>query len=447
MEPRPALSSHLDVDVAIVGGGFTGLWTARELKRRDPALRIAVLEQAVCGFGASGRNGGWASSFYPLSDEAIVARHGHDSFRHLRRVLQEGVTRLGAAMADDGIDGDFIQGGTLNFARSDIQAERLRRHVQESRELGYREEDLRWLDESEANQRAVVTGTRGASYSPHCARLHPAKLVRGLAQVNERLGVDIFENTKITRIVGATGRRPAQVVSPSANVHARYVVRATEGFTPSLPGARRSVAPLYSLMIATSPQSQSFWDQVGLSGHETFSDERHLIIYGQRTRDNRFAFGGRGAPYHFGSAVEPRFDSNAKVFALLEATLRELFPLLEGTVTHRWGGPLAMARDQSPSVLVDHASGLASAGGYTGDGVVMTHVAATALADLICTPETPSDYSVLPFVQHRSKRWEVEPFRWLGINAALSAADRADRAEAKGKSEGASSRLLARLMN
>jgi glycine/D-amino acid oxidase-like deaminating enzyme len=271
-------------------------------------------------------------------------------------------------------------------------------------------------------------------------------LVRGLAEVNERLGVEIYENSRATRIVGSKGTSAAEVATAGGSVHARFVVRATEGFTPTLAHQRRSVAPIFSLMIASEPQSHGFWDEAGFAQYETFADDRHLIIYGQRTSDDRIAFGGRGAPYHFGSTIEPRFDENPKVFSLLEATLRELFPHLEGDVAYRWGGPLAMARDQSPSVLVDYESGLASAGGYTGDGVVMSYVAANALADLLTAPDVATDYTSLPFVQHRSKPWEFEPFRWLGINTALGAASWADRVEERHQRESRAGRWLERLL-
>jgi glycine/D-amino acid oxidase-like deaminating enzyme len=445
--PRAALDRHLDVDVAIIGGGFTGLWTARELKRRDPALSIVVLEKEVCGFGASGRNGGWASALYPLGDEAIIARHGRDAFDRLRRQLRDGVRTLGQSLTSDNINADFVHGGTLDFARSPLQARRLQEHVRDARELGYTPDDLVWLDALEASDRGFVAGSLGATYSPHCARLHPARLVRGLAEVNERLGVEVYENSGVTRIVGSRGRSAAEVATAGGSVHARFVVRATEGFTPTLAHQRRKVAPVFSLMIATQPQSHGFWDEAGFGHYETFADDRHLIIYGQRTSDDRIAFGGRGAPYHFGSTVEPRFDQSPKVFSLLEATLRELFPALEGDIAFRWGGPLAMARDQSPSVLVDYESGLASAGGYTGDGVVMSYVAANALADLLTAPDVATDYTSLPFVQHRSKSWEFEPFRWLGINAALGAASWADRVEERNQRESRAGRWLERLLN
>lgn len=444
---RRSLEEHLDVDVAIVGGGFTGLWTARELLRRDRDLRVCVLERSVCGFGASGRNGGWASALYPLSDQGVIARHGRASFDHLRHELQRSVIAFGEALDEDGIDAHYDRGGTLVFARSEVQAERLRRQVDSSRELGYGPDDLTWLSPGEASERGVVTNSFGATFTPHCARIHPARLVRGLADVVERLGGQIFENTKATRLLGARPGRSAEVVTETASVHATYVVRATEGFTPTLPGQRRHVAPIYSLMIASEPQPDSFWDEVGFSHNETFADDRHLIIYGQRTNDRRIAFGGRGAPYHFGSTVEERFDKSAKVFGLLEETLRELFPSLEGDISYQWGGPLAMARDQSPSVLADYRSGLASAGGYTGDGVVMSYVAANALADLIIDPQNETWTTHLPFVQHRSKRWEFEPLRWLGINAGLGAASWADRVESRHERESRAGRWLERFLD
>jgi glycine/D-amino acid oxidase-like deaminating enzyme len=430
-----------------VGGGFTGLWSARELKRRDPSLRIAVLEKSVCGFGASGRNGGWASALYPLSDDAVVARYGRDAFNQLRLDLQGAVRSLGESAKADGIDAHFVQGGTMTFARSDVQAKRLRESVTAANENGYGPDDLTWLEPDAARERGTLSASHGATYSPHCARIHPARLVRGLAEVNERLGVAIFENTTVARIVAGHGDTLAEVITPHASIHARFVIRATEGFTTTLPGERRSVAPIYSLMIATEPQSRSFWDETGFGGYETFADDRHLIIYGQRTNDDRVAFGGRGAPYHFGSTVEPRFDANSKVFKVLESTLHELFPTLEGDITHRWGGPLAMPRDLSPSVLVDYTTGLASAGGYTGDGVVMSYVAANCLADLITSPEIQTSFTTLPFVQHRSKRWEVEPLRWTGINVGLGLAAWADRVEERRHKESRASGLLDRLFN
>ena len=442
---RPALAHDLDVDVAIVGGGYSGLWTARELLRRDPHLHVVVLEQSVCGYGASGRNGGWASALFPVGDKEVIRRFGQSKFADQRALLRREVSALGAAISDDAIESQFVHGGSLVFARSEVQSRRLQLDVERSIELGSHEGDFRWLTREQALDRANLSSVYGATFTPHCGRLHPAKLVRGLANVVETLGVTIFEATSVARILPATRTHRATAITAHGNVRANVVIRATEGFTPTLPKQRRQVAPLFSLMIATEPLANSFWEQTGLRHFETFADDRHLIIYGQRTADNRIAFGGRGAPYHFGSTVEPRFAENARVFGLLASTLHELFPSLDVSVTHQWGGPLAMPRDLTPSVVFDSELGLASLGGYTGDGVVLSRTCAQALADLIVTPNVTSEFTNLGFVQRLSRKWEIEPLRWLGVNTGLRLATWADRREQRTSSETFSAGLLRRL--
>jgi glycine/D-amino acid oxidase-like deaminating enzyme len=262
----------------------------------------------------------------------------------------------------------------------------------------------------------------GATFTPHCAAIHPARLVRGLARAVERRGVTIIERTPVEAV--SEGR----VETALGNLRADVIVRATEGYTPSLRGQRRSLAPVYSLMVATEPLPQSQWDRIGLDDRETFTDLRHLIIYGQRTSDGRLAFGGRGAPYHFGSRTQARFDRHPRVFAALRQTLVELFPCLRDVrFTHAWGGPLGIARDWFASVGFDQATGLAWAGGYVGDGVGTSNLAGRTLADLILGRAT--DLVSLPWVGHRSPSWEPEPLRWLGVNTGLQVMTAADREE------------------
>lgn len=433
--PRPGLPGDLDVDVAIVGAGFTGLWTARSLKVADPALRVAVLEAEVAGFGASGRNGGWCSALFSASEAKLVREHGPDAARRMRLAMQTTVDEVGRAAAEDGVDCHFEKGGTVVVARDEAQEARARAEVEEARASGIGEEDLRWLGAAEAQATIGIAGVRGATYTPHCAAIQPALLARGLATAVERRGADIFEKTPVVAIrpgstgPGGTGRRPAAVTA-AGTVRADVVVRAVEGWTASLPGERRTLAPVYSLMIATEPLDDTFWKEAGLARRETFSDHRHLIIYGQRTADGRLAFGGRGAPYHYGSAVDPAFDRDKKVHDALARTLVDLFPALRGaTVSHRWGGPLGVPRDWHSSVGLDRETGLAWAGGYVGDGVSTTNLAGRTLADLVTGHG--SDLASLPWVGHRSPRWEPEPLRWLGVNAGLQGVRLADRSEGR----------------
>lgn len=278
-------------------------------------------------------------------------------------------------------------------------------------------------------ERTEATHVLGATFTPHCARLHPGRLVRGLARVVEERGVRIAERSRVVAL--APRRVEVEVQTDGAprrfTVRARHVVRATEAWTARLPGSRRALAPVYSLMVATEPLPAPVREQIGLARGETFTDHRHLIIYGQRTADDRLAFGGRGAPYHFASRVEATFDRSPRVFSALRATLLEMFPVLEGVrFTHAWGGPLGIARDWHASVGLD-ADGLAWAGGYVGDGLATTNLAGRTLADLLTG--TDSELVHLPWVGHRSPRWEPEPLRWLGINAGLRLAVAADAEE------------------
>ena len=439
--PRPSLEADIDVDVAIVGAGFTGLWTALSLLAADGGVRVALLEAEVAGFGASGRNGGWCSALFAASDSRLARDHGVDAARAMRRAMRRSVDEVAKAAAAEGIDCHLAKGGTVVAARNVAQLARAKAEVAEARSLGFGPEDLRWLEGSEAVERLGAEGVLGATFTPHCAALDPARLARGLADAVERRGATLYERTAVTAIQAGHGSDRPVARTAGGTVRADVVVLALEGWSSTLPGQRRALAPLYSLMIATQPLDRSFWGHAGLANRETFSDHRHLIIYGQRTADDRLAFGGRGAPYHFSSAIEDRFDRVPRVHAALAATLVELFPQLRDVeITHTWGGPLGVPRDWCSSVGLDRASGTAWAGGYVGDGVSTTNLAGRTLADLILRRDTELVH--LPWVDHRSRRWEPEPLRWLGINAALWATGAADRSERR---RGRPSRLAARV--
>ena len=409
-------------DVLIVGAGFTGLWTAHYLLAAQPSLDVVLLEARHAGFGASGRNGGWVSALWPVGPESLARRSGKAAAQAMLAELRHTVEEVGSATESAGIDCGFRRGGTLGLARSTAQVARAHAEVAHADHWGI---GTRWLDASEATDRLAADRVLGATFNPHCARIHPRRLVDGLAAEVRRQGARIVEGVRVDTIEPGLAR-----LTDGRVVSARHVIRATEGFTPVLGGHRRTVAPVYSLMVATEPLPTELWDRIGLAERETFADHRHVIIYGQRTVDDRLAFGGRGAPYHFGSRVSPEFDHDATVFADLRATLRELLPQLRGVeFTHAWGGPLGIARDWHPSVGHDPATGLGWAGGYVGDGVAASNLAGRTLADLVLGRHTP--ITDLPWVGHRSRRWEPEPARWVGINAGLRLAHAADREEVR----------------
>jgi len=420
--PRPPLPGDLDADVVIVGAGFTGLWTAYYLAGADPHLRIAVLEREIAGFGASGRNGGWCHATFPGSREKSARRHGRQKVIDQQRTLQATVAEVGRIVAEEGIEARFHHGGMLDLAATPVQLLRLKDAVAWERSWGFGEEDYRQLTSAEARARVNVAGCLGAGYSPHAACVDPARMARGLAAAVERRGVRIYERSPVTRL------EPRRAATQHGTVRAEVVVRATEAFTPQLPGFKRTLVPIYSLMIGTEPLPAHAWEQLGWAGREVFGDLRFLIYYAARTEDGRIALGGRGAPYHAGSRLSERFERDEHVRRHLTELLLGLFPQLAGVrVTHHWGGAIAAPRDWYSSVGLDRATGMAWAGGYIGDGVATTNLAGRTLCDLILRRTTP--LTGLPWVDHRSPRWEPEPLRWLGVNAALRAMASADAAE------------------
>ncbi len=421
---RPALDTDVDADVAIVGAGYTGLWTAYYLAKADPALRIVVVEKETAGFGASGRNGGWCSALFPASWDKIARGSSREGAVRLQRAMFGAVEETGRVVAEEDLDVHWTKGGTIGMARTPTQLARAREDVEHARSWGFGEEDYAFLSAAEAAERCGATDVLGGTYTPHTAAIHPARLARGLALVLDRLGVTIYEGTP------ALSLEPGVVRTPHGQVRAEHVIRATEGYTSSLPGYKRDVVPVYSLMLATEPLPTAVWDRIGLARRETFSDFRHLIIYGQRTADDRIAFGGRGAPYHYASTIKPEFDREPAVFAELRRVLIELFPAVaDYAVTHTWGGALGVTRDWYASVGLDRSTGIGWAGGYVGDGVGTTNLAGRTLADLVLGRD--SELVTLPWVGHRSPRWEPEPLRFLGVNAGLRVMTSADSAEAR----------------
>jgi glycine/D-amino acid oxidase-like deaminating enzyme len=419
---RPALERDREADVCIVGGGLTGLWTAYELRRADPGLEVVVLEARHVGFGASGRNGGWVFGKVSGSPSAWRAGGRADGPRAMARAIQDTVAEIGAAVAREGIECDWEHGGSLTVAQSELQLNRLReRHAAERAWAG---DDIGWelLGADQLRARVAVREGLGALFTPHCARVQPARLVVGLAAAAERAGAVIHEASPVVEL------GPGLARAEQGRVRARYVLRATEGYTADLPGKRRALLPMNSSMIVTEPLGPELWAEIGWAAAETMADASYVYTYSQRTADGRIAIGGRGVPYRFGSRTDREGPVPAETVQELRDRLASLFPSLRGVeVADAWHGILGVSRDWCPSVVLNRDTGLGAAGGYVGEGVAASNLAGRTLRDLVLGRDT--ELTRLPWVGRSARSWEPEPLRFLGARGIYSAYRVADRRE------------------
>lgn len=415
---RERLSGDLSCDVAIVGGGYSGLWTAWYLRRLDPTIRIQVIEKHHCGFGASGRNGGWAVGELAGSFEKYAKRSNDDEALRQARAVFDAVDEIGRVTQDAGIDCDYRKGGWIRLARNRPQADRMREEIEHEHRRGFGEDELRLLEPDEARNFLNATRVEAGVYFAPCAALHPAKLVAGLAAHLEADGVAIAEGTEVESIVtGPLGAN--KIVTDRGTVSAEVVVRATEAYTRDLEGMKLDLLPVYSLMVATEPLPADVFDEIGLADRPTFSDDRFMVIYGQRTADDRLAFGGRGVPYLFGSRIASSAELHEPSHELLRETLFEMLPILrerDVAFTHRWGGVLGIPRNWTPGLRYDRQWGYGQLGGYVGEGVAAANLAGRTMAELIAGEQT--ERTSLPWVGVRSRSWEPEPLRWIGVRAS-----------------------------
>ncbi|MGO1958682.1 MAG: NAD(P)/FAD-dependent oxidoreductase [Canibacter sp.] len=421
---RPELPGNMTVDVAIVGAGYTGLWTAYYLKQAKPSLRIAIIEQKFAGYGASGRNGGWLTNAVTGGREQYVASHGKDAAERFQRAMNETVDEVIRVTETHSINADIKKGGEFTVAYTPAQEKRLRAFAES--EHGFRYTDLDLFDADAAVEQIRVAGTRAAVWHPHAARIQPAKLASGLADVVEGLGVELYEHTRAVEIT------PHKIRTTHGTVSADFVVRATEGFTANLKGLKRLWLPMNSSLIATEPLGQDVWDELNWSRGEVLGDFAHVYMYAQRTADDRIAFGGRGVPYRYGSQTDNDGTTQEITAKTLGNLMRRFFPVTaDAEIDHLWSGVLGVPRDWAATVGLNRETGLAWAGGYVGTGVTTTNLAGRTLTDLILGNQT--EITGLPWVNHTVRKWEPEPLRWLATTGLYAAYGVADDSEFKGR--------------
>ena len=409
---RPALADDLEVDLVIVGAGYTGIWTAYYLKQLQPTLSIAIAEAEVAGFGASGRNGGWCSSHLSGLDTWLDDETKRDDAIRLKRLMFDTVKQVGLVCEKENIDCHYERSGALEVAVLPVQLQRLQAEWRRLQELGFAEHEYRWLGQREVGELFNIDKALAGIHLEHCAAIHPARLARGLADHIESLGVQIFENSPVQSV------EERSVRTAQGNVKADTVLLATEGYTANLKGHRygHSLIPVHSMMVATEALNPEQLELIGFQKRCTFANYDRVTTYGQVTADNRIAFGCRGS-YGFGSKIRHDFNPQDRDFELVRETLLRFFPALKGIrFTHAWGGAMGVSRSLHPAIHFDRDSGFGWAGGYFGSGVAATHLAGQTLAELVCNQN--SERVDTPWVNpaYIQQGWEPEPLRWFGVH-------------------------------
>ncbi len=423
---RPELAGDIDADVCIVGAGYTGLWTAYHLQRLDPALRIVLLEREMAGYGASGRNAGWLSPLVPGNRRVFSRTAGsREAGTQLQRRMLEAVDEVLDIVRAESIDAAAIRSGNVVVARNQAAMQRLRDRLASDRSWGYDDEEGMELSSREVAERIRVHGAVGGLYYPTVGRVDPGGLVRGLAELVERRGAVIHEQSPVTRIESGVAR------TPRGSVRAGAVLRCTEGYSAEVADDPRRIIPINSSIIITDPLPQSVWDEIGWAGKELFSDAAHVFSYSQRTDDGRILIGGRGNPYRFRSGTGGAGEVDRATVDSLVRRLHAMFPVVEGHgVAHAWSGVLGVTRDWCASVRFDDTSGLGHAQGYAGHGVTSAYLAAKTLAERM-TGQAGGDAS-LPWSGRQTRSWEPEPIRWMGVHAMYRMFAFADWSEERG---------------
>jgi glycine/D-amino acid oxidase-like deaminating enzyme len=407
-QPRAPLRGDLRVDVAIAGGGFTGLWTAYHLKRAEPSLDVAVLEREWVGSGASGHNDGFAIALLDLSLPDLIANWGLERANAAHEAVGRAVEEIGEFCDEHGVDADYRRPGFLSIARSAGEQARLEADMRAAAELG-----CAWdfeLFEGDAAQDVLGSPTvRAALREGRGAQLNPLALAQGIARACEELGVRVYERTPVLDVVPGD---PVVCRCDGGRVEAASAVIATNASAWQLPAFRRKVLPLWSYALVSKPLTDEQIGRVQWRDHIGYEDKRVLVSDGRLTPDNRFLCGGAEPIYFFGNSMRPRHADAPRPYEQLHRDAMELFPMWHDL---EWDYAYAGCMGMTPSFVPYFGSlspnlhyGLA----YNGHGVAPSHTGGKVLRDLVLRRR--SEYTELFFVNGREPRWPPEPIRFVG---------------------------------
>jgi len=410
--PGAPLQDDIEVDVAVVGGGFTGLSSAYHIKKAEPNLRVVLLESDVIGFGASGRNAGFSMTLFGMTLGLTARRFGKKKAKEAHHYMERAVDYLRDLVAELKIDCEYEHPGFLRVATSEKYKKRILKEMELVHKLGL--EGIEWLDKDQTQEQVRSPLYLGAWWEPRCGLLNPAKLSWGWADVIRPLGVEIFENTPVSEIARKNGK--VRLETPNGRVRADKVVMATNAWSHFFKELKRKQAPAWTHIVMTEPLKDEHLNEIGWQNRQGIEDARNLVHYYRLTDDNRIVMGGRDVSMSYGEDMDK--DLNPEIFAGLKDDVRELFPALKDVrFTHEWGGPVSVPLDMAPAIGYAGDKNVVYSLGAVGHGVSMTHLNGLTVADLIL--ERKTDLTDVFFVNRRTIPWPPEPLRYLAGKAIL----------------------------
>lgn len=438
-QPPAALEGELRVDVAIVGAGFTGLWTAHFLKEADPALEITVLEQEIVGYGGSGRNGGFAMTVLDYSLWHLVKNYGQERARAAHEAVARSVTAIGEFAQKHGFDCEYELTGFLGVASSPGQVARVRRDIEAAEQLGL--DDWTYLDREMVRAEVDSPVFECGALERTCALVQPAKLVRGIRDAVVKAGVRVFEGTPVTAVKPGP---KIELVTPTGSVFAEKVVLATNPWSFRLEAIGLRVLPLYTYILLTETLSEEQLGRLGWCNRQGLENKQNYLNYFRITRENRLMWGGE-ARYFYGPSIDISHDRDERAFTTIEAEMRRTFPQLgDVRVEYRWGGPIAVTVTFMPSFGTVPGTGIHYGFGYSGHGVAPSHTGGQILRDLVLGRDT--ECTNLLMVKP-AKKYPPEPGAFLGERVSRRALLKQDRDMEAGKDVGAFEPLILRVLN
>lgn len=405
---RHALQGDDVADVCIIGAGFTGLSTAIHLKEKHPSLNVVVLESNVVGFGASGRNGGFSMTLFGLTLETTKLRYGKKRTKAADDYMTAAVDHLEAMINKYDIDCNYVRDGLMHVATNERELNQLKKEIELADALGLH--DLSWWDRDQTQ--AVVHSPQyvGAVYDSYCALLQPAKLVRELARVAEKLGVVIYERTRVEDVAYTS---PVIVQTDRGHVKAEQVLFATNAYSNAFTKLKSKQLPIYTYISLTEPLTDEQLSAIGWQQRVGIEDARNYVHYYRLTPDNRLLFGGGDALYYYGGPHGR--DKNETIFKQLQQTVKTLFPQLANIqFTHHWGGPISASLDLVPMIGRIRSNILYSMG-CMGHGVSLANYNGLTLAELLLGEQ--SERTQFFMVDRRVTPLPPEPLRYWTVSA------------------------------